>query len=184
MKKCALYVFCSLLVVCFLAGNVSAKQTVVVYTSLENEEVVEYLKYAKNELPDLDINAIRLSTGELGARMLAEKDNPQADCVWGWAVTNMEGFIPRGMVEPYKPAGWDKIPVRFKDPNFNWVAIDLYAAAFVINEKVVEAQKLPIPKGWKDLLDPAYKDKSYSSGKAGGLKYVNRSKRLKNQGPP
>lgn len=159
MKKCALYVFCSLLAVCFLAGNVSAKQTVVVYTSLENEEVVEYLKLAKTELPDLEINAIRLSTGELGARMLAEKDNPQADCVWGWAVTNMEEFVPRGMLEPYKPAGWDKIPARFKDPNFNWVAIDLYAAAFVINQKVIEAQKLPMPKGWKDLLNPAYKDK-------------------------
>jgi iron(III) transport system substrate-binding protein len=90
--------------------------------------------------------------------MLAEKDNPQADCVWGWAVTNMEEFVPRGMLEPYKPAGWDKIPPRFKDPDYNWVAIDLYAAAFVINEKVVEAKKLPMPKGWKDLLNPAYKD--------------------------
>jgi len=70
----------------------------------------------------------------------------------------MEEFVPRGMLEPYKPAGWDKIPPRFKDPDYNWVAIDLYAAAFVINEKVVEAKKLPMPKGWKDLLNPAYKD--------------------------
>ncbi|MBW2659705.1 MAG: ABC transporter substrate-binding protein, partial [Deltaproteobacteria bacterium] len=109
----------------------------------ENEEVVEYIKQAKVELPDLDIQAIRLSTGELGARMLAEKNNPQADCVWGWAVTNMEEFVPRKMIKPYKPKGWDKIPAHFKDPNGYWTAIDLYAAAFVINTKVVEKKNLP-----------------------------------------
>ncbi len=142
----------------FAAGPLMAKDTLVIYTSLENEEVVEYIKQAKAELPDLDIQAIRLSTGELGARMLAEKNNPQADIVWGWAVTNMEEFVGKKMIKPYKPAGWDKIPAHFKDPNGYWTAIDLYAAAFVINEKVMEKKNLPIPKGWNDLLNPAYKD--------------------------
>ena len=141
------------------AGLAMAKETVVVYTALENEEVVEYLKQAKQELPDLDIQAIRLSTGELGARILAEKNNPQADCVWGWAVTNLEEFVGRNMIKPYKPAGWDKIPSQFKHPDGYWTAIDLYAAAFVINEKVIAQDKLPMPKGWKDLLNPAYKNK-------------------------
>jgi hypothetical protein len=89
MKKLGVFFICGLVSVFLLAGIAAAKETVVVYTSLENEEVVEYLKVAKKELAELDIQAIRLSTGELGARMLAEKDNPQADCIWGWAVTNM-----------------------------------------------------------------------------------------------
>jgi iron(III) transport system substrate-binding protein len=141
------------------AGFAAAKDTVVVYTSLENDEVVSYLELAKQELPDLDIQAIRLSTGELGARMLAEKDNPQADCIWGWAVTNMAGFVPRGMLVPYKPQGWEQIPDNFKDPEGYWTAIDLYAAAFVANTKVLEAENLPMPKGWQELLNPVYKDK-------------------------
>ncbi len=155
--------FCTFFVLIIVASlipvkAIMAKETVVIYTSLENEEVVEYIKQAKVELPDLDIQAIRLSTGELGARMLAEKNNPQADLVWGWAVTNMEEFVPRKMIKPYKPEGWDKIPAHFKDPNGYWVAIDLYAAAFVINDKVLEQKKLPSPKGWNDLLNPVYKD--------------------------
>ncbi len=154
---------CVFIMVCFLlisfSGMAAAKEKVVVYTSLENEEVVEYLKAAEEALPELDIQAIRLSTGELGARMLAEKDNPQADCVWGWAVTNMEEFIPKKMLEVYKPKGWDQIPANFKNPEGYWTAIDLYAAAFVVNTKVMEKEKLPMPKGWKDLLDPAFKDK-------------------------
>jgi iron(III) transport system substrate-binding protein len=136
-----------------------AVKEVVVYTSLENEEVVEYLKVAKEELPDLDIQAIRLSTGELGARMLAERDNPQADCIWGWAVTNTSEFVPKGMLEPYKPEGWQEIPDNFKDPNGYWTAIDLYAAAFVGNADVLGKSNLPMAKGWNELLNPAYKGK-------------------------
>ena len=159
MKKLGLFFICSLVSVFILTGAAAAKETVVVYTSLENEEVVEYLKVAKKELSDLDIQAIRLSTGELGARMLAEKDNPQADLIWGWAVTNMSEFVPKGMLVPYKPKGWGKIPANFKDPKGYWTAIDLYAAALVPNTKVLEQKNLPMPKGWHDLLNPVYKDK-------------------------
>jgi len=158
MKKFSIFSVLVTVLLVFSAGSIMAKEAVVIYTSLENEEVVEYIKQAKVELPDLDIQAIRLSTGELGARMLAEKNNPQADLVWGWAVTNMEEFVPRKMIKPYKPAGWDKIPAHFKDPNGYWTAIDLYAAAFVINTKVIEKKNLPVPKGWNDLLNPAYND--------------------------
>jgi len=158
MKKLGLLFICGLVSVFLLVGAAAAKETVVVYTSLENEEVVEYLKAAKKGLPDLDIQAIRLSTGELGARMLAEKDNPQADLIWGWAVTNMSEFVPKGMLVPYKPKGWEMIPANFKDPAGYWTAIDLYAAALVPNTKVLEQKNLPMPKGWNDLLNPVYKD--------------------------
>ena len=157
MKKLSSVFVCGLISVFLFCGIVAAKETVVVYTSLENEEVVEYLKLAEKDLPDLDIQAIRLSTGELGARMLAEKDNPQADCIWGWAVTNMSEFVPKGMLVPYKPKSWEMIPANFKDPMGFWTAIDLYAAALIPNTKVLEQKNLPMPKGWHDLLNPAYK---------------------------
>ncbi len=157
MKRFILSSLVATIAVILGMGSSWAKDQVVVYTSLENEEVVEYLKKAQEDLPDLDIQAIRLSTGELGARMLAERQNPQADCIWGWAVTNMSEFVPIGMLEPYKPAGWDNIPARFKDPDGNWVAIDLYAAALVPNTQVLKEKNLPMPTGWKSLLNPAYK---------------------------
>ena len=159
MKKLGLSMVCVWVALFLLMGTASAKDTVVVYTSLENEEIVDYLELAKKELPDLDIQAIRLSTGELGARMLAEKDNPQADCIWGWAVTNTSEFVPKGMLVPYKPKGWDKIPDNFKDPKGYWTAIDLYAAAFVGNTKVLEKDGLSMAKSWNDLLKPDYKGK-------------------------
>jgi iron(III) transport system substrate-binding protein len=89
--------------------------------------------------------------------MLAEKDNPQADLVWGWAVTNMEEFVPRGMLVPYKPKGVEKLEQRFVHPQYYYVGIDMYIAAFCVNTKVMQEKGLPMPKGWNDLLDPKFK---------------------------
>jgi len=158
MKKLGFYTICILSVMFLLSGIAVAKDTVVVYTSLENEEVVDYLEFAKQDLPGLDIQAIRLSTGELGARMLAEKDNPQADCIWGWAVTNMAGFVKEGMLEPYKAKGWEKIPDRFKAADGSLVAIDMYGAAFGTGFLQVASLL--------EVLDPDYKTKPIKDNKA------------------
>ncbi len=140
-----------------LASAGAAKDKVTVYTSLETDETVKYLEVARKDLPDLDIDIIRLSTGELGARMLAEKDNPQADCIWGWAVTNMEQFIPAGMVVPYRAKGTEKLEKRFVHPQDYYAGIDMYIAAFCVNTKVLKERGLPMPKGWNDLLRPEFK---------------------------
>ena len=134
-----------------------AKDKVTVYTSLETDETVKYLEVARKDLPDLDIDIIRLSTGELGARMLAEKNNPQADCIWGWAVTNMEQFIPAGMVEPYRAKGTETLDKRFVHAKDFYAGIDMYIAAFCVKTKVLKEKNLPMPKGWNDLLNPGYK---------------------------
>ena len=152
-----LAVVVAMAVVLALGGGGARAEEVVVYTSLENDEVVEYLKQAKKDMPDLEVKWIRLSTGDLGARMLAEKNNPQADVIWGWAVTNMIPFTKKGLIEPYAPKGVAKIPAQFKDPNHHWVAIDLYMAAFAVNTELAKKKNIPIPTSWEDLTKPVYK---------------------------
>lgn len=145
------------LMVAFLAGGALAKEKVVVYTSLETDEIDKYREAYLRDLPDLEIHIIRLSTGELGARMWAERANPQADVIWGWAVTNMEDFVAKGMLEPYRPKGVEKLDRKFVHPGFAYVGIDMYIAAFCVNTKVLKEKNLPMPKGWNDLLDPRFK---------------------------
>ena len=89
--------------------------------------------------------------------MLAERANPQADLIWGWAVTNLEDFVNKGMLEPYKPKGVEKLDKKFVHPGFQYVGIDMYIAAFCVNTKVMKEKGLPMPKGWNDLLDPKFK---------------------------
>ena len=121
MKHAGIIIVVGIMAMC-LAFNAGAAEKVTVYTSLETDETVKYLEAARRDMPDLEINIIRFSTGELGARMLAEKDNPQADLVWGWAVTGMEEFIPKGMFEPYKPKGVEKLEKRFVHPAVSYTS--------------------------------------------------------------
>jgi len=133
------------------AGDITA------YTSLEEDDVKVYLEaFAKAE-PDIHVHVLRLSTGDLGARILAEKSNPQHDIIWGWAVTQMADPRILEMVEPYKPKGIDKVNTAFKDPQNRWFATTGYLAGFCVNTEVLKQHNLPMPTSWQDLLNPVYK---------------------------
>ena len=57
------------------AGLVLAKDTVVIYTAIENEQITEYKKAYEKALPNLEVKMLRFSTGDISARFMAEKDN-------------------------------------------------------------------------------------------------------------
>ena len=48
------------------------------------------------------------------AKLLAEKDNPQADVVWGLAATSLLLLKGEGMLEPYAPAGVEKLDPQLR----------------------------------------------------------------------
>ncbi|MBY6260485.1 ABC transporter substrate-binding protein [Azospirillum sp. 412522] len=131
--------------------------SVTVYTALEEDEIADYVAAAKKDLPDIDLKVLRLSTGDLGARMLAEAGNPQHDVIWGWAVTNMLDPRVMALVEPYAAKGEDMLPAAYKDAGGRWFAATGYMAAFCVNTELLKAKNLPVPASWKDLANPVYK---------------------------
>ena len=81
------------------------KQTVVIYTAIENEQIAEYKKAYEKTLPNVDVKMLRLSTGDIAARFMAEKDNMQADVIWGVGATNMLQLQERGPARALRPEG-------------------------------------------------------------------------------
>lgn len=128
-----------------------------VYTSYEEDEAAAFLAAMQKDLPDLKVNLLRLSTGDLQARMLAEADNPRHDVIWGWAMTNMVDPRILEMLEPYEPKGIDRVPARFRDTENRYFATTGYMAAFCVNNEVLAAKNLSMPTSWADLLKPEYK---------------------------
>ncbi|MBB3148482.1 ABC-type glycerol-3-phosphate transport system substrate-binding protein [Phyllobacterium trifolii] len=61
----------------------SANETITVYTALEKEQLAPYAAAFQKAHPDVTIAWLRDSPGVILARLLAEKDNPRADVVWG-----------------------------------------------------------------------------------------------------
>lgn len=134
---------------------------VVIYTPKENEEVAEYIPVAQAALPDLELEALRLSTGDLTARILAEKGNTQNDLIWGMSASSVMIINKDGLLEPYAPKGLESIRSSFRDPADPpaWVGIDGYVNVFCVNTVMAEEMNLPTPKSWADLLDPVYEGK-------------------------
>lgn len=130
---------------------------ITVYTALEEDDVRVYLAEFAKARPDIKVNLLRLSTGDLVARILAEKANPREDVIWGTAVTQLSDPRILEMAEPYKPAGIDAVKTAFKDPQNRWFATTGYFAGFCVNTEVLKKKNLPMPTSWQDLLNPVYK---------------------------
>ena len=130
--------------------------TITVYTALEEEEIEAYLEAAHADMPDLEINVLRLSTGDLGARLIAEADNPQADVLWGFAVTNILDPQIGELLEPYDVAGLDMLPDQYRADDARWFAPIGYMGAFCVNIPRLEQIDAPMPRSWSDLTDPAF----------------------------
>jgi iron(III) transport system substrate-binding protein len=133
------------------AGDLTA------YTALEEDDVKVYLEAFAKEVPGVKVNVLRLSTGDLIARILAEKANPRHDVIWGVAVTSVVDPRVLEMAEPYKPKGIDEVKTIFKDPQHRWFATTGYYAGFCVNTEVLKKKNLPMPASWQDLLKPVYK---------------------------
>jgi iron(III) transport system substrate-binding protein len=143
-----------------LAGTALAQKTkVTVYTALENDQLDPYKKAVEADIPNVEIAWVRDSTGVMTARLLAEKDNPRADVVWGLSASSLAIFEAQGMLLPYTPKGSDGIKKVFhsgKSPE-TWTGMDAYLAVVCFNTAEGGKGNVPKPASWEDLTKPAYK---------------------------
>ena len=142
-----------------ITTQVEAKERLTVYSAANPEEARKWVDRFEKDNPDIELNFIRGSSGTLAARILAEKSNPQADVIWRLANTSLMQFSDLGMLQPYKPRGYDRIDVRFRDKADppSWVGHNGYESVICFN--TVEAAKLniPAPKTWAELANPVYR---------------------------
>lgn len=148
----------ALLAATLLAGPALAQTELTVYTAVEAEDLKKYADAFEAANPDIKINWVRDSTGVVTAKLLAEKNNPQADAIWGLAATSLLLLKSEGMLEPYAPAGVDQLDPKFVDKSDppQWTGMDAWVAAICFNTVEAEKLGLPMPKSWKDLTDPVY----------------------------
>jgi iron(III) transport system substrate-binding protein len=104
------------------------------------------------------VNFVRFSSGEALARVIAEKNNPKVDVLFGGPVETHAAGIAEGVFEAYKPPSFAKLPARFRHADGQWVAIADDPLVFMTNNKFLADNKLQPPASWNDLLAPAYKN--------------------------
>jgi iron(III) transport system substrate-binding protein len=145
---------------CTFAALAAAQKTqLLVYTALETDQLKAYQDGFNKAYPDIELKWVRDSTGVITAKLLAEKNNPQADAVMGVAASSLALLDRQGMLEPYAPLNLDAIMSQYRDKKKPpaWFGMDVWGATICFN--TIEAQKrnLPKPETWKDLTKPIYK---------------------------
>ncbi|MDC0057448.1 extracellular solute-binding protein, partial [Alphaproteobacteria bacterium] len=136
-----------------------AKTDLLVYTAVEPDELAMFKEEFESDYPDINIKWVRDSTGIVTAKLLAEKDNPQADIVWGLAATSLVLLANEGYFQGYTPKGVEELDPLYVDPLNDppkWVGQRAWIAAVSVNTVEAEKYGLPIPESWSDLTDPVY----------------------------
>jgi len=136
------------------------KTKITVYTALENDQLGPYKEAFEKANPDVEIAWVRDSTGVVTAKILAEKDNPRADIIWGLGASSVALFDSMGLLEPYSPKGIAEVKSVFrsgKNPPA-WTGMDAWLAVMCFNTVEGGKKNLPKPASWADLANPVYKD--------------------------
>jgi len=149
----------SVLVIALIALAASfavAQQTVSAYTTLE-EPLAKALFDKFEAETGIKVSFVRLSGGEVVARLEAEKANPQAS-IWVGAV-GLDHITAKGkgLTTPYKSRAASKTPSEFKDKENYWVGMYVGPLTFVTNTKRAAELGITPPTSWADLLKPEYK---------------------------
>ncbi len=160
-KRGLLFWVMGLAVAILLAGGCTKGQkrpVVVVYVS-EDQVFSEPVLKRFQEETGIEVKAVydteeAKSTGAMN-RLIAEKDNPQADVYWANEPIRAEVLKQKGVSAPYFSPSAKGIPGVFKDPEGYWTGFSARARVLVVNRKAKER-----PTSILDYTDPKWKGRA------------------------
>ena len=153
-------ILASAVLAAFALPALAQKTVLSVYTALENDQLGPYKQAFEAANPDVEIAWVRDSTGIMTARILAEKDNPRADVIWGLGASSIALFDSMNLLHAYSPKGVDQVKPKFrssKNPT-TWTGMDAWLAVMCYNTIEGGKKNMPKPTSWADLTKPVYKD--------------------------
>jgi iron(III) transport system substrate-binding protein len=141
----------------FAAGAAVAQELNLICSA--DQTICERLVEEFEASHDIDVNMVRLSSGESYAKIRAEARNPQTDLWWG------------GTGDPHLQAANDGLTAEYQSPMLaelnDWAVqqaetsgyrtVGVYSGAlgWGYNTQIFEEKGLTPPQCWADLLDPS-----------------------------
>lgn len=135
----------------------------IVYGSCEEEYLNAVCANFKS-LYGIDVQAQRLSTGEVAAKIEEENGHPSADVWFGGTTDPYNVTSSKGLLEQYEPKNASHlISDKFKSTNKDWYGIYKGILGILYDKEELQRLKLDVPRDYKDLIDPKYKGLIWSS---------------------
>jgi putative spermidine/putrescine transport system substrate-binding protein len=107
----------------------------------------------KKRYPGVEIVYNDIGSASTVVALEKAKNRPQADTAYYFAASALDA-VSKGVVAPFKPVNFDKLPAVFREQDGRWFTIHSLTVAFIVNTKLVK----DVPQSWADLLKPDYKN--------------------------
>lgn len=130
------------------------EDTLVVYTT-HGEDILEKISSEFTKETGVNVEFINLK-GELADRVRSEKDNPQADIMFGGDTSTYMQLKEEKLYEKTEPIWKDELDKSFKDSEGYWYGTIKTPVMMFYNTDLLSADKAP--KDWSDLTKEEYKD--------------------------
>lgn len=140
-----------------------AEKELVVYGSAE-EPFVRAASENFERLFGISTKFMRLSTGEVQAKLEEEKDYPSADVWFGGTTDPYNVAAGKGLLQPYEARNASHLlSEHYKDEQNYWYGVYKGSLGFFYNANELSRRNLEPPQDWPDLLKPEYKGLIWSS---------------------
>jgi len=127
------------------------------YCSMTDDDIDTVLEGFNALYPDIQVEVVNGSAGELFARLQAEAANPQGDVMLG-GMNQADGDKYKDIFEQYTSSHEDELPDQYKTNNGFYNYDHLSSVVFCVNTELEKELGIEI-KDYSDLLDPKLKGK-------------------------
>jgi iron(III) transport system substrate-binding protein len=136
-----------------VACSGSEPGTLRIYTSVTQGTVDSVVEGFSESFPRVDVEVFRAPTGELSARIAAEKREGgiQADVLWLTDPLSMQQYAGDGMLETWDPAGAAALPSGY--------GTDTFWGTRILTMVMIVRDGVDPPVTWADLVDPRFEDR-------------------------
>jgi len=137
---------------------VLAQSGPVIYAIIDEQDA-RALADLFEERTGMEPSVLRGSTGEIIARVIAERDNPQADIVLGGPSTLHITLRDEGALEPHLRLPEVDLQAGTYDPQGYWTGFHVTALGIGVNVERFAARfpDAELPVTWEDMVDETYR---------------------------
>ncbi len=138
-----------------VATEATTAGELIVYTSRAESLFKPVIEAFNQFYPDVKVTMLTGSNGELAAKLLEERANPQADLLVNSDTLTMASLAEQGIFAPNDSSTVATVPTSYRADDGSWVALTLRPRVIMYNTDLVAPEAAP--KTMMDLTDPQWR---------------------------
>lgn len=140
------------------SARAAAEGQLNLYCSSPNTSWCQGMAVGFEKTTGVKVAVVQKATGEMLAQVKAEKANPKGDIWWAGAADSYLQAAEEGLLESYQSPNLSQLHdwARRISEISRYQVAGVYGGILALgyNTELADKRKLPVPKCWKDLLDP------------------------------